>query len=292
MIFLAADRYRLKFADAAWIERSRSRATEDQADSEDERPRDRHLHKRSAHAREEAPAYPGYGLKLESYHHYRYRQGYAELRYEERQGVHAATKERPAPVTSPLRQGAPRPVSSPSSESASEIAMLMAAPMAAERPTSSATRELPVERAAAKSGAMVEMEPSESPSNAGWPVISRKSLRPLRDASVPPPEAGGYCMPISLLPSDNIMVSAADQSAKGANPIRKGPLRPRPAVSAPKDRARRSPLLWRGAAIFVSSSVAGRTIVTPPTLVLPEPSGGAWPERGKEDQPRSRGCGE
>src|SRR5919112_4783301 len=197
----------------------------------------------------------------------------------------------PAPVINPRRQGPPRPVSSPSSESASETAMLMAAPRAAERPTSSATCELPVERAAAKSGAMVEMEPSESPSNAGWPVISRKSLRPLRDASVPPPEAGGYCMPISLLPSDNIMVSAADQSAKGANPIRKGPLRPRPAVSAPKDRARRSPLLWRGAAIFVSSSVAGRTIVTPPTLVLPEPSGGGWPARGKEDQTPSRGWG-
>jgi hypothetical protein len=68
--------------------------------------------------------------------------------------------------------------------------MLMAAPRAAERPTSSATRELPVERAAAKTGAMVEMEPSESPSKPGWPVVSRKVLLPLRDASVPPPEAG------------------------------------------------------------------------------------------------------
>jgi hypothetical protein len=53
--------------------------------------------------------------------------------------------------------------------------MLMPAPSAAARPTTSVVCGLWVAKAVAKSGASVETEPSISPANAGWTTRSKKA---------------------------------------------------------------------------------------------------------------------
>ena len=70
------------------------------------------------------------------------------------------------PVIRPRTRELPRPVSWPSSERPSESPMLMAAPKAAARPTSSAARE-PAMYADANTGASVEIVPSISPTSPG-----------------------------------------------------------------------------------------------------------------------------
>jgi hypothetical protein len=70
------------------------------------------------------------------------------------------------PVISPREKELPRPVTEPSSERASERPMLIAAPSAAARPTSSAARG-PAMKAVAKIGARVETVPSIRPIRAG-----------------------------------------------------------------------------------------------------------------------------
>jgi hypothetical protein len=71
------------------------------------------------------------------------------------------------PVTRPRAIGPPRPEIVPSSERASDIPMLMAAPSAAANPTSRAVR-VPATKAAAKIGASVETVPSIRPIRPGW----------------------------------------------------------------------------------------------------------------------------
>ena len=71
-----------------------------------------------------------------------------------------------APVTTPRTTADPRPVSVPSSDSASENPMLIPAPSAVARPTNSAAWE-PDSSAAAKIGASVDSVPSISPTSPG-----------------------------------------------------------------------------------------------------------------------------
>ena len=79
------------------------------------------------------------------------------------------------PVIPPRTTGLPRPVSSPSSESASDKAMLIPAPVAAAIPTRKAVKGWWVANAVAKIGASVETEPSISPASPGCTTRSRKS---------------------------------------------------------------------------------------------------------------------
>src|SRR5260221_3772487 len=72
--------------------------------------------------------------------------------------------------TDPRAHGRPRPVSEPSSESASAKPMLMPAPRLAARPTRNVFHESCVANAHAKSGASVETEPSISPARPGWMI--------------------------------------------------------------------------------------------------------------------------
>ena len=69
----------------------------------------------------------------------------------------------------------PRPVSSPVSESPSENAMLIPAPIAVATPAMKASNGLCVWSAIAKIGASVESEPSISPVIAGWTRWRRKA---------------------------------------------------------------------------------------------------------------------
>src|SRR5437763_6231988 len=71
------------------------------------------------------------------------------------------------PVTPPRSQGEPHPVSEPSSESHSENAMEIPAPMEAASPTRNASQLLCEANAAAKIGASVETEPSIKPAKPG-----------------------------------------------------------------------------------------------------------------------------
>ena len=71
------------------------------------------------------------------------------------------------PVMAPRSTGPPRPVTVPSSDSASARPMLTPAPSDAARPTKKAFCGLPVRPAAAKIGAKVETAPSIRPSNPG-----------------------------------------------------------------------------------------------------------------------------
>src|SRR6267378_8160718 len=81
------------------------------------------------------------------------------------------------PVTAPRSQGEPRPVSDPSSDSPSENAIEMPAPMEAASPTKNASQLLCEAKAAAKIGASVETEPSINPAKPGCTTCSRNSLR-------------------------------------------------------------------------------------------------------------------
>ena len=87
------------------------------------------------------------------------------------------------PVTIPRATAEPRPVSRPSSESASEKPMLMPAPSAVASPTNNAACE-PDSRAAAKIGASVESVPSIRPDQPRLDVAQQE--RALVD--VPPPD--------------------------------------------------------------------------------------------------------
>src|SRR2546429_7636157 len=84
-----------------------------------------------------------------------------------------------SPVTPPRSHGEPRPVSEPSSESPSENAMEIPAPIEAASPTRNASELCRVANAAANSGASVETEPSISPAKPGCTTCSkdRKSTR-------------------------------------------------------------------------------------------------------------------
>src|SRR5256885_9843188 len=67
------------------------------------------------------------------------------------------------PVTPPRSQGDPRPVNEPSSESPSEKAIEIPAPIEAASPTKKASQLLCDAKAAAKSGASVDTDPSIKP---------------------------------------------------------------------------------------------------------------------------------
>src|SRR5438034_1399677 len=82
-----------------------------------------------------------------------------------------------SPVTPPRSHGEPRPVSEPSSESPSENAMEIPAPIEAASPTRNASELCRVANAAANSGASVETEPSISPAKPGCTTCSKNSLR-------------------------------------------------------------------------------------------------------------------
>jgi hypothetical protein len=67
----------------------------------------------------------------------------------------------------PRIHGEPRPASEPSSDKASANPMLIPAPTDAARPTRNVGQFLCVAKAAAKSGASVETEPSIRPASPG-----------------------------------------------------------------------------------------------------------------------------
>src|SRR5947208_1279134 len=81
------------------------------------------------------------------------------------------------PQIAPRTSGAPRPVSEPSSESASAKPMEMPAPTDAASPTRNVSHVLWVAKAAAKSGASVDTEPSISPASPGCTYCSRNMRR-------------------------------------------------------------------------------------------------------------------
>ena len=83
----------------------------------------------------------------------------------------------PAPVIDPRTNGFPRPVSSPVSDSPSEKAMLMPAPIAVAIPAMKASNGLCVWIAIAKIGARVDRDPSIKPVIAGCTRWSRKVCR-------------------------------------------------------------------------------------------------------------------
>ena len=74
------------------------------------------------------------------------------------------------PQMEPRASGRPRPLNTPSSESASAKPMLTPAPIDAASPTMKASQLLAVAKAAAKTGARVEIEPSMSPTSPGCTI--------------------------------------------------------------------------------------------------------------------------
>ena len=89
-----------------------------------------------------------------------------------------------SPQTSPRSSGAPRPESLPSSDKASAKPIEMPAPIEAASPTRKAFQELWVAKAAAKTGASVDTEPSIRPTRPGW-MICRTNRRRSFSASAP-----------------------------------------------------------------------------------------------------------
>ena len=81
------------------------------------------------------------------------------------------------PQTAPRTNGAPRPVSEPSSDNASAKPMEMPAPIAAASPTRNVAQVLWVAKAAANSGASVDTEPSISPASPGCTYCSTNMRR-------------------------------------------------------------------------------------------------------------------
>jgi len=80
----------------------------------------------------------------------------------------------PTPVIDPRTAGLPRPVSSPVSESPSENAIEMAAPIEVARPAAKAYSGLWLTIATEKIGARVESDPSMRPTIAGCTRCRRK----------------------------------------------------------------------------------------------------------------------
>ncbi len=119
-------------------------------------------------------AHPGDGPEFEEDNHARNRRCNGEgmrQRIGHQIGQRMA-RGRPAPSSrrrlSRRNQGEPRPLMAPSSESASAKAILIPAPIEAARPTRNVDQLLCVAKAAAKSGASVETEPSINPARPGW----------------------------------------------------------------------------------------------------------------------------
>ena len=81
------------------------------------------------------------------------------------------------PQTTPRTNGAPRPVSEPSSDKASAKPMEMPAPIAAASPTRNVAQVLCVAKAAANSGANVDTEPSIRPASPGCKYCSTNMRR-------------------------------------------------------------------------------------------------------------------
>src|SRR5215211_471620 len=106
------------------------------------------------------------------------------------------------PVIVPRKNGLPRPVSDPSSESPSEKPMLIPAPTAAASPTRNVILGSLVAKAVANNGAKVETDPSIKPTRLGWTTRNTKFLlcpeavisrppspnRSSQAAKYPPPE--------------------------------------------------------------------------------------------------------
>src|SRR5215211_642710 len=80
------------------------------------------------------------------------------------------------PVIVPRKNGLPRPVSDPSSESPSEKPMLIPAPTAAASPTRNVILGSLVAKAVANNGASVETDPSIKPTRLGCTTRSTKFL--------------------------------------------------------------------------------------------------------------------
>ena len=83
-------------------------------------------------------------------------------------------EERPAAGDRAAEDGLPRPVSSPVSDSPSENAIEIAAPIDVASPAANAYSGLWLTIATEKIGARVESEPSISPTIAGWTRWRRK----------------------------------------------------------------------------------------------------------------------
>ena len=81
------------------------------------------------------------------------------------------------PHTVPRSQGVPRPLSEPSSDSASAKPMEMPAPTEAAMPTRNVSQVWWVAKAAANSGASVDTEPSISPTRPGCTNCSTNTRR-------------------------------------------------------------------------------------------------------------------
>ncbi len=82
------------------------------------------------------------------------------------------------PVMAPRSQGWPRPVSEPSSDSASAKPMEMPAPTEAAMPTRNVSQVLWVANAAANSGASVDTEPSIRPASPGCTTCKHEDSPP------------------------------------------------------------------------------------------------------------------
>src|SRR5829696_7649118 len=80
------------------------------------------------------------------------------------------------PVIVPRKNGLPRPVSDPSSESPTEKPMLIPAPTAAASPTRNVILGSLVAKAVANNGASVETDPSIKPTRLGCTTRSTKFL--------------------------------------------------------------------------------------------------------------------
>src|SRR6266550_3504169 len=80
------------------------------------------------------------------------------------------------PVAAPRIHGDPRPVSDPSSDSDSANPIDIPAPNEAANPTRNASQLLCVAKAAAKSGASVETDPSINPASPGCTICSKNNL--------------------------------------------------------------------------------------------------------------------
>src|SRR5215831_17778498 len=81
------------------------------------------------------------------------------------------------PVIAPRSTGRPRPVSDPSSDTASAKAIEIPAPMDAARPTRKASQLFLVAKAAANTGANVDTDPSINPANPGCTICNMNNRR-------------------------------------------------------------------------------------------------------------------
>ena len=124
-------------------------------------------------------AHPGNDRQLNEHHKDCHRGCDIETGQKKRQGCdqcHPARSWLRRP--SPRNHGVPRPVRLPSSDSATAKPMLIPAPSEAPRPTANASHVFLVAKAAAKTGANVETEPSIRPARPGC-TICNTNRRPL-----------------------------------------------------------------------------------------------------------------